>query len=211
MRGVLVFPVQALCRREGKGASSWIRKEGEGCAYIRRFPWVYAEGNFRIYRNIFSHMQKFIFVYTEISLRIYGSFPPYKGRFYQGLARPDWRSCLFPSSEGRRSVWGRSAKIGRWYLSAKRTVCIVPLWAPHSMTRSSALRAACRRSRATRRYVSTGVASGYSESTSPPEAMIRSWSACCYSGCARSRPVAMTAMVRPVASSAPWWAAASHP
>lgn len=84
----------------------------------RKFPYM---------QNIFSHIQKFIFVYTEISLRIYGGFRPHIRRSYQGLARPDWRSCLFPSSEERRSVWGGSAKIGRWYLSAKRTVCIVPL------------------------------------------------------------------------------------
>ena len=74
---------------------------------------VYTAISLGICGGKFPYIQKFIFVYTEISLRIYGSFPPYKGRSYQGLARPDWRSCLFPSSEGRRSVWGGSAKIGR--------------------------------------------------------------------------------------------------
>ena len=41
---------------------------------MRAFHGVYTEGNFRIYGNIFSYMQKFIFAYTKISLRIYGSF-----------------------------------------------------------------------------------------------------------------------------------------
>ena len=30
------------------------------------FRIIYTEGNFRIYRNIFSYMQKFIFAYMEI-------------------------------------------------------------------------------------------------------------------------------------------------
>ena len=78
-------------------------------AYMRKFIGVYAEENFRICRNIFPYIRKFFFAYAEIYFRIYGNFPAYIRRSSQGVARPERRSNLFPSCEGRWSLCGGSA------------------------------------------------------------------------------------------------------